>query len=153
MARKLMTSKSPTKTRWGPSRRDSCMGLLRVADKQSHALRGVCTKAMQTLRLRSVTTNQREAIEHPSERAVASIADREMATRANVTVVSCENALALREELHQRGEQSAVAEETASSVARAALQQISEVMLYDCIWETRNNHGHVEVKSTHVFVT
>jgi len=105
------------------------MGLLRVADKQSRALRGVCTKAMQTLRLRSVTANQRKAIEHPSERGVASIADREMATRANVTVVSCENALALREELHQR-ELSAVAEETASSVARAAFQQISEAMLH-----------------------
>jgi hypothetical protein len=109
----------------GPSRRDFGMGLLRVADKQSHALRGICTKAMQTLRLRAVGANQRGAIEHPSERELASIADRETSTKTNVTVVSCENAVSLREELHQL-----IAEEMARSVAVAALQQISEVTLY-----------------------
>jgi hypothetical protein len=113
----------------GPSRRDFGMGLLRVADKQSHALRGVCTKAMQTLRLRAVGANESGAIEHPSERELASIADRETSTKTNVTVVSCENAVSLREELHQR-ELSAVAEEMAMSVAVAAFQQFSEVMLY-----------------------
>ena len=61
----------------GPSRRDCGMGLLRVADKRLHALRGVCSKAMHTLRLRSVRTNHREAIVHPSEGGLTSIADRE----------------------------------------------------------------------------
>ena len=51
---------------------------------------------------------------------VASIPDREMSLRANVTVVSWANAVSLRKELHQR-ELTAVAEEIASSVGRAAL--------------------------------
>jgi len=48
--------------------------------------------------------------------------------RANVTVVSWQNAVSLDEELHQR-ELTAVAEEMASSVAGAVLEQISELVL------------------------
>ena len=44
---------------------------------------------------------------------VASIPDREMSLGANVTVVSWENAVSLRKELHQR-ELAAVAEEITS---------------------------------------
>ena len=51
---------------------------------------------------------------------VASIPDREMSLRANVTVVSWRTRFSLRKELHQR-ELAAVAEEIARSVLRAIL--------------------------------
>jgi hypothetical protein len=69
---------------------------------------------MQTLRLRVCGP----IIAEPLCIRVARIADREMSLKANVTVVSWENAISLRKELHQR-ELAAVAEEIARSVGRA----------------------------------
>lgn len=99
-----------------PSTRDCGMGFLRVADKRLHAMRGVCSKVMQTLRTRAYGP----IIVKPLSTRVSSIADREMSLKTNVTVVSWENAVSLRKKLHQR-ELTAVAEEIASSVGRAAL--------------------------------